>query len=167
MIAPGTAMREGVDAIVQAPHRRADLHRRQRGPLVPLLRRAEARGRLHPGAAVPAGQDGRRDHPVVERHEDRLGQRPADARPHDPLAGDRHPPPHRRARLQADRRAASSPCLRHAASCRSTSTAPSTSSRTFPWCWPRPTRPWPPWTSTAPASTRSPPGSPRWSSRAA
>ena len=63
--------------------------------------------------------------------------------------GDRHPPPHRRARLQADRRARHRRSPSAATSSRSTSTAPSTSSRTSPSCWPRPTRRWRRSTSTA------------------
>ncbi len=105
MIAPGTALREGIESI---------LHARTGGLIVigepedlelPELRRHQARHRLHARVPLPAREDGRRDHPQRERHEDHDGQRPADAGPDDPLARDRHPPPHRRARLQADRRA--------------------------------------------------------------
>ena len=86
-------------------HRRPDRRRRPRRHLPPALRRDQARHRLHAGDALPGGEDGRRDRPQRRGDEDRLGQRPADAGPDDPLLGDRHPPPHRRARLQTDRRA--------------------------------------------------------------
>ena len=101
-------------------HRRPDRHRRSRGRLLPLLRRPHARRRLHAGAALPGGEDGRRDHPQRAGDQDRLRQRPADARPDDPLLGDRHPAPHRRARLQADRRRWSSRSPSAATSSRST-----------------------------------------------
>ena len=168
MVAPGTAVREGLDNIVPA----------RTGALICI---GESRGaRLPPAPAAckldvdytPAllYQLAKMDGAIMLAANGTkilLGERAADAGPHDPLARDGHPAPHRRARLQADRR----PRDRHLggprAWCRSTSTGRSTSSRTFPWCWPRPTRRWPRSTSTAAASTRSPPASPRSSSRAA
>ncbi len=80
---------------------------------------------------------------------------------------DRHPPPHRRARLQTDRRAGRSRSPSAATSSPSTSRGRSTSSRTSPRCSPRRTRAWRRSTSTASASTRSPTASPCSSSRAA
>ena len=84
--------------------RRADRHRRPGGGLLSLFRGHQPRHRLHPGAALPGGEDGRGDRPQRAGDQDRLRQRPADAGPDDPLVGDRHPAPHRRARLEADRR---------------------------------------------------------------
>ena len=105
MVAPGTAVREGIDNIVHA----------RTGGLIVIgdpdelaflfSRRDQAGHRLHAGAPLPAREDGRRDRAQRERDQDRVGQRPADARPDDPLVRDRHAPPHRRARVQADRRA--------------------------------------------------------------
>ena len=105
MVAPGTAVREGLDNIVPRPHGRPDLHRGVRGARRSSLRRDPPRRRLHARAALPAGEDGRGDHPRRQRTKILLGQRAADARPHDPLARDGHAAPHRRARLEADRRA--------------------------------------------------------------
>ena len=85
-----------------------------------------------------------------------LGQRAADARPDDPLDGDRHPPPHRRARLEADQGAGDRDLRSAATSSRSTSRGSSTSSRTSRRCSARPTRASRRSRSTAPASTRSP-----------
>ena len=69
--------------------------------------------------------------------------------------GDGHPPPHRRAHLQADRRARDRGLPAPRRRLASTSTARSTSSRRSPPCSPRPTRRSRRSTSTAPASTRS------------
>ncbi len=105
MVAPGTALREGIENI---------LHARTGGLIV--IGEPDELSFLYsggikldidytPALPLPGGEDGRRDHPQRERHEDHDGQRPADARSDDPLARDGHAPPHRRARLQADRRA--------------------------------------------------------------
>ena len=105
MVAPGTALREGIENILNArtggllvigdPDELAFLYS---GGI-------KARRRLHAGAALPAGEDGRRDHAQRQRDEDRDGERAADARPDDPVGRDRDAPSHRRARRQADRRA--------------------------------------------------------------
>ena len=96
-------LREGIDNI---------LHARTGGLIVvgdleelgiPVLRRHQARRRLHAGAALPGREDGRRDRAQCQRDQDRLGQRAADAGPDDPHGRDRHTPSHRRARLEADR----------------------------------------------------------------
>ena len=105
MVAPGTAVREGLDNIVPARTGALICIGRVGGARVPALRRRQARRGLHARPALPAGEDGRGDHPRREQHEDPVGQRPADAGPHDPVARDRHPAPHRGARLEADRRA--------------------------------------------------------------
>ena len=84
-------------------HRWADRDRRARGAQLPELGWDQARDRLHPRVPVSGGEDGRGDHPQRERDEDRDGQRAADARPDDPVPRDGHPPPHGRARVQADR----------------------------------------------------------------
>ena len=105
MVAPGTAVREGIEHILHA----------HTGALI-CIGDSDELSFLYsggvkleidytPAVALPAGQDGRRDHPFGERDQDPLGQRPADAGSDDRLARDRHPPPHRRARLEADRRA--------------------------------------------------------------
>ena len=105
MVAPGTAVREGLDNIVPARTGALICIGESRGARVPALGRRQARGRLHARAALPAGEDGRGDHPRREQHEDPLGQRAADAGSHDPVARDRHPAPHGGARLEADGRA--------------------------------------------------------------
>ena len=83
---------------------RADRHRRPGRGLLSLFRGHHPRHRLHAGAALPGGEDGRGDRPQRAGDQDRLRQRPADAGPDDPLVGDRDPAPHRGARLEADRR---------------------------------------------------------------
>ena len=104
MVAPGTALREGLDNILHA-HTGGLLVIGDHDELSFLFSGGhQARRRLHAGAALPGGQDGRRHRPQRQRDQDRDGQRPADAGPDGPDAGDRHAPPHRRARLQADRR---------------------------------------------------------------
>ncbi len=88
MIAPGTALREGIESI---------LHARTGGLIVigepedlSFLNSGGIKLEIDYSARVPLPdrEDGRRDHPQRERHEDHDGQRPADARPHDPLARD-------------------------------------------------------------------------------
>ena len=54
-------------------HRRADRDRRARGAQLPVLRRDQARHRLHAGVALPGGEDGRRHRPQRQRDEDRDG----------------------------------------------------------------------------------------------
>ena len=104
MVAPGTPLREGIDNIIHS----------RTGGLI-LIAEADEVSFLFsggirldvdytPGAALPGGEDGRGDRAAAAAPSDLLGERAADARPDDPLDGDRHPPPHRRARLQADRR---------------------------------------------------------------
>ena len=137
------------------PHRRADRDRRRRRARLPVLGRDQARRRLLAGVPLRAGQDGRRDRAELQRDQDRPRQRAADA-------GSRRSSRWRPALATAPPSASpsrptrsSSPSRSGARSSRSTSTGSSTSSRTSPSCWPRPTRPWPRWTSTAAASTRS------------
>src|SRR6185437_2775871 len=69
----------------------------------PELGRDQARHRLHAGLPLPGGEDGRRDHPQRQCHQDHDGQRPADARSDDPLPRDGHQAPYGGARVQADR----------------------------------------------------------------
>ena len=105
MVAPGTALREGIDNIIHS----------RTGGLI-LIAEADEISFLFSGGIkldidyTPAllYQVAKMDGAIVldpARREDLLGQRPADARPDDPLDGDRHPAPHRRARLEADQRA--------------------------------------------------------------
>ena len=105
MVAPGTALREGIDAIGQG----------RLGALI-CIGDSEELSFLYSGGIkldidyTPAllYQLAKMDGAIIlnaERHQDLLGQRPADAGPDDPLARDRHASPHRRARVQADRRA--------------------------------------------------------------
>ena len=105
MVAPGTALREGIDNILHA----------RTGGLIVIGDPDELSFLFSGGIKLDidytpallyqvAKMDGAH-RPERERDEDRDGQRPAHAGPDDPLARDRHPPPHRRARLQADRRA--------------------------------------------------------------
>ncbi|CAA9481190.1 MAG: DNA integrity scanning protein DisA, partial [uncultured Solirubrobacteraceae bacterium] len=85
-------------------HRRPHHHGRHRRARLSLLGRDPARRRLLAGHPLPAGEDGRRHRDQRERDEGRLRQRAADAGSDHPLVGERHAPPDRRARLQADRR---------------------------------------------------------------
>ena len=105
MVAPGTALREGIDNIVHAQHRRPDRDRRPDELASSSPAASSSTSTTRPALLY---QVAKMDGAIVaerERDEDRDGQRPADAGPDDPLARDRHAPPHRRARLQADRRA--------------------------------------------------------------
>ena len=105
MVAPGTALREGIDNIQSA----------RSGGLI-VIGDADELAFLFSGGIkldldysptflYELGEDGRRDRPQLERDQDRARQRPADSGSDDPHAGDRHPAPDRRARVQADRRA--------------------------------------------------------------
>ena len=86
-------------------HGRADRRgRRARGALG-VLRRLPARCRVHTATSVGAGEDGRRDHPRVRHVAGRPRQRAPRPRPQRAHLGDRHPPPHRRARRPPARRA--------------------------------------------------------------
>ena len=105
MVAPGTPLREGIDNIIHA----------RTGGLI-VIGEPEDISFLFSGGIrldvdyTPAllYQVAKMDGAIVlnpDASQDLLGQRPADARPDDPLDGDGHPPPHRRARLEADPRA--------------------------------------------------------------
>ena len=85
------------------PHRRPDRAGAGQDRRVDLHRRLHPRRPLHRHRPARAGQDGRRDHPRQGHHPHPPRGGPPDARPHDPLRGDRHPAPHRRAGRQADR----------------------------------------------------------------
>ncbi len=85
--------------------RRAARHRRAVEPLVSLLGRHASRPAVHVAGPLRAGEDGRRDHRQLQPEPARLRERPADARPGDPVLRDGHAPPHGRARRQADGRA--------------------------------------------------------------
>ena len=100
-VAPGTELRQGIDDIIRS-HEGADRDRRPRRALVPLLRRHPPRPAVHAAAPLRAGEDGRGDHRQRGLHEARLRERPADARPDDPVERDGHAAPHRRARREAD-----------------------------------------------------------------
>ena len=123
MVAPGTALREGIDNIVHA----------HTGALI-VVGDADELGFLFSGGIKldidysPAFlyELAKMDGAIVlqlQRDEDRARQRPADAGPDDPHARDRHPPPDRRAGLQADRRARGRRSPSGGRSSRSTSTA--------------------------------------------
>ena len=102
MVAPGTPLREGIDNIIHA----------RTGGLI-LIAEPEDVSFLFSGGIkldidyTPAllYQVAKMDGAIVldpPADEDLLGERAADARSDDPLDGDRHPAPHRRARLEAD-----------------------------------------------------------------
>ncbi|CAA9530922.1 MAG: DNA integrity scanning protein DisA, partial [uncultured Thermoleophilia bacterium] len=84
--------------------RGADRDRRAVRAAVPVLGRPAARPPVHRPVPVRAGEDGRGDRAQRGCDADRVGQRPADARPDDLLAGDGHPASHRRTRREADGR---------------------------------------------------------------
>ena len=168
MVAPGTALREGIDNILHA--RTGGLHRDRRP--------RRARASCSPAASSststtrrPCSTRWRRWTAAIVLNANAtkiaLGQRPADAGPDDPLAGDRHPPPHRRARVQADRRARDRdlPAPRGRLALRRRR-------QVHPRGHPRRAGQGQPGAGDArqvphAASTRSPPASPPWSSRAA
>ena len=149
MVAPGTALREGIDNIVDA----------RTGGLI-VIGDAEELAFLFSGGIKLdvdyspallyelAKMDGAI---VLSTNATKIvhGQRPADARSDDPDAGDRHPPPHRRARLQADRRDRGRGLRAARGGLAVRRRRSSTSSRTSRSCWPRPTRRWRRSTSTA------------------
>ena len=105
VVAPGGALREGIDNIVHS----------RTGGLIVVGDLDDISHLLSGGIKLDVDytpamlyQVAKMDGAIVlnkRGDEDRLGQRAADAGPDDPLLGDRHPPPHRRARLQTDRRA--------------------------------------------------------------
>ncbi len=103
MVAPGTALREGIDNIVHA----------RSGGLVVVGDSEEISFMFSGGIRLDVDytpallyQVAKMDGAIVlnaRGDPDRLGERAADARPDHPLNRDRYPAPHRRARLQADR----------------------------------------------------------------
>ena len=105
MVAPGTAVREGIDNIVHA----------RTGGLIVIGDPDELAFLFSGGIKLDIDyspallyQLAKMDGAIAlngQRDEDRVVQRAADAGPDDPHVGDRHAPPHRRARVQADRRA--------------------------------------------------------------
>ena len=105
IVAPGGALREGIDNIVHS----------RTGGLIVVGDPSDISHLLSGGIKLeidytPAMlyQVAKMDGAIVlnaEATQDLLGERPADAGPDDPLERDRHPAPHRRARLQTDRRA--------------------------------------------------------------
>ena len=147
------------------PHRRPAGARQRQDRRLDLHRRLLPRHPVHRHRAARAGQDGRRDRARQGRHPDPARRGAPDARPVDPLRGDRHPAPHRRPGGPADRlpgdlgvavdadhrgvrrRHPLRPRGLRARSC------------------PAPTRPSPPWSATRCASTRSPAPCPRSRSR--
>ena len=140
MVAPGTALREGLDNIVHA----------RTGALICIGESDELSFLFSGGIKLEVDytpallyQLAKMDGAIIlsaNAHQDPLGQRPADAGSDDPVARDGHPAPHRRARLEADGRARDRDLPAPRASSRSTSTARSTSSRTSRSSSPRPTR---------------------------
>ena len=96
-VAPGTPLRAGIERIVAGQGRRPLVVNDDPEVLAICSRRLPRRRPVQPAAPVRAGQDGRRDHPVVELRPHRPGQRPPRPRPHGADQRDRHPPSHRRA----------------------------------------------------------------------
>ena len=102
-VAPGTALRPGLERILTSQHRGPGRARLPAPGGGAVHRRVPDRRAVHRPAPLRAGQDGRRPGPGRDRHPHPLGQRPPDARPGHPHGRDRHPPPHRRAGGQAGR----------------------------------------------------------------
>ena len=167
MVAPGTALREGIDNILDA----------RTGGLLVIGELDELAFLFSGGIKIDIDyspallyQLAKMDGAItLNANATKIadGERPADARPDDPVGRDRHPAPHRRARRQADRRARDRDLAAPRGDLALRRRRSATSSRTSPSCWPRPTRRSPRSTSTAPASIRSRRGSRRSSSRAA
>jgi len=88
------------------PHGRPDRRRRSRGALAAVLRRDQARYRLH--APRLLYQVAKMDGAIIltaNAHQDQLGQRPAHAGSDDPLDGDRHAATARAERVSSRRNA--------------------------------------------------------------
>ena len=166
MVAPGTAVREGLDNIVQGGT----------GALICIGESEELNYCCPGGVKLEVDYTPAMLYQLAKMDPARLSSPLTAPRscgptssslpdPHDPVARDRHSEPHRGARLQADRR----PRIAISAS-RSVVSLYLDGAKyildDIPWCSPRPTRRSPRSTSTATSWTRSPPVSPS-SSRAA
>ena len=131
-IAPGTPIRQAVDDVIRSHEGALIVIGDPARALVPLLGRHPPRRAVPAPAPLRAREDGRSDHRRRGDQAARLGERAADARLDDPVGGDGHPAPHRRARCEADRVRSSSRSRSSARRSRSSSARRGTSSTRSP-----------------------------------
>ena len=104
-VAPGAELRQAIDDVIRLAPGRVDRDRRAGRLVVHVLRAQSPRCAVPATAPLRAREDGRRDHRRLGREAARVGERAADAGLDDPVGRDRHAPPHRRTRGEADGRA--------------------------------------------------------------